>query len=113
MNGGHYMPFEEIGLLRLIPKSIIFEATDDIQFREILNQTLDLKGLKYIRTIRKAPEAVISRWRRFSKGYIELRHGEDVVIVASGIMVAPSIRVADEAAHENEDVTWFVPGSQW
>ena len=41
MNGGTHMPFEEIGLLRLIPKSIIFEATDDIQFREILNQTLD------------------------------------------------------------------------
>ena len=32
MNGGTHMPFEEIGLLRLIPKSIIFEATDDIQF---------------------------------------------------------------------------------
>ena len=28
MNGGTHMPFEEIGLLRLIPKSIIFEATD-------------------------------------------------------------------------------------
>ena len=96
MNGGTHMPFEEIGLLRLIPKSIIFEATDDIQFREILNQTLDLKGLKYIRTIRKAPEAVYQGGEDFSKGYIELRHGEDVVIVASGIMVAPSIRVADE-----------------
>ncbi|HGL2206390.1 MULTISPECIES: transketolase family protein [unclassified Streptococcus] len=96
MNGGTHMPFEEIGLLRLIPKSIIFEATDDIQFREILNQTLDLKGLKYIRTIRKAPEAVYQGGEDFSKGYVELRHGEDVVIVASGIMVAPSIRVADE-----------------
>lgn len=96
MNGGTHMPFEEIGLLRLIPKSIIFEATDDIQFREILNQTLDLKGLKYIRTIRKAPVPVYQGGEDFSKGYIELRHGEDVVIVASGIMVAPSIRVADE-----------------
>ncbi|HIH2977883.1 TPA: transketolase family protein [Streptococcus pneumoniae] len=96
MNGGTHMPFEEIGLLRLIPKSIIFEATDDIQFREILNQTLDLKGLKYIRTIRKAPVPVYQGGEDFSKGYIELRHGEDLVIVASGIMVAPSIRVADE-----------------
>lgn len=73
MNGGTHMPFEEIGLLRLIPKSIIFEATDDIQFREILNQTLDLKGLKYIRTIRKAPVPVYQGGEDFSKGYIELR----------------------------------------
>lgn len=57
---------------------------------------LDLKGLKYIRTIRKAPVPVYQGGEDFSKGYIELRHGEDLVIVASGIMVAPSIRVADE-----------------
>ena len=48
MNGGTHIPFERIWIVRLIPKSIIL-TTDDIQFRKIFNQTLDLKGLKYIR----------------------------------------------------------------
>ncbi|EPW31905.1 hypothetical protein SAG0068_09270, partial [Streptococcus agalactiae CCUG 44050] len=35
MNGGTHMPFEELGLLRLIPKATIFEVSDDIQFEAI------------------------------------------------------------------------------
>ncbi len=65
MNGGTHMPFEEIGLLRLIPKSIIFEAWCDIQFREILPDIRLKRGLKYIRTIRKAPVPVYQGGRFF------------------------------------------------
>ena len=65
---GHICHLKKLDCYVLIPKSIIFEATDDIQFREILNQTLELKGLKYIRTIRKAPEAVYQGGEDFSKG---------------------------------------------
>lgn len=70
MNGGTHMPFEELGLLRLIPKATIFEVSDDIQFEAILKQTLSIDGLKYIRTIRKAPTAVYEGCEDFSKGFI-------------------------------------------
>lgn len=58
MNGGTHMPFEDLGLLRLIPKAIVYEVSDDIQFKAVLKETLSLDGLKYIRTIRKKPEAI-------------------------------------------------------
>ena len=96
MNGGTHMPFEELGLMRLIPNITIFEASDDIQFEAVLKQTLEIEGLKYIRTIRKAPEVVYECGEDFSKGFIELKTGRDLTIFASGIMVAPCLRVARE-----------------
>lgn len=95
MNGGTHMPFEELGLLRLIPKATIFEVSDDIQFEAILKQTLSIDGLKYIRTIRKAPTAVYEGCEDFSKGFIQLRQGKDIALVASGIMVSRAIEAAD------------------
>lgn len=100
MNGGTHMPFEDLGLMRLIPQATIFEVSDDIQFKDILEQTLDIKGLKYIRTIRKAPERLYTVDQDFSKGYCQLRKGNDISIVASGILVAEALRAADLLAEK-------------
>ena len=70
MNGGTHMPFEEIGLLRLIPKATVFEVSDDLQFESVLKQTLELPGLKYIRTTRKSPVPIYDGSEDFSKGYV-------------------------------------------
>ncbi|GAA5361337.1 transketolase family protein [Streptococcus uberis] len=100
MNGGTHMPFEELGLIRLIPKATVFEVSDDIQFEAVLKETLDLEGLSYIRTTRKAPKPIYDGQEDFKKGYITLRPGEDIVVVASGIMVAEAMEVIDKLAEE-------------
>lgn len=73
MNGGTHMSFEELGLLRLVPNATVFEVSDDVQFESVLQQTLQLSGLKYIRTIRKKPAPLYKEDEDFSKGYIELK----------------------------------------
>ena len=88
MNGGTHMPFEEIGLTRLMPGATIFEVSDDIQLHAVLRQTLNLKGLKY----------------DFSKGFVELKSGEDLIIIATGIMVAPCLRIANELSKQGLDI---------
>lgn len=100
MNGGTHMPFEELGLMRLIPKARIYEVSDDIQFRAVLEETLEVDGLKYIRTIRKAPTAIYQGDEDFSKGYAILREGADATIVVSGIMVEQALVAADKLAKE-------------
>lgn len=87
MNGGTHMPFEDLGLLRLIPRAIVYEVSDDVQFKAVLKETLSLDGLKYIRTIRKKPKAIYQGYEDFSKGYCLLRQGEDLVLVCSGIII--------------------------
>ncbi len=68
MNGGTHMSFEELGLLRLVPNATVFEVSDDVQFESVLQQTLQLSGLKYIRTIRKKPAPYIRKMKISLKG---------------------------------------------
>ncbi len=96
MNGGTHMPFEELGLMRLIPKARVYEVSDDVQFQAVLKETIKLDGLKYIRTIRKAPMAIYQGGEDFSKGYCVLRQGEDMTLLASGIMVEQALKAADQ-----------------
>lgn len=96
MNGGTHMPFEELGLMRLIPKARIYEVSDDVQFQAVLKETIKVDGLKYIRTIRKAPTAIYQGGEDFSKGYCVLRQGEDMTLLASGIMVEQALKAADQ-----------------
>ncbi|MER0122724.1 transketolase C-terminal domain-containing protein [Streptococcus sp. ZJ100] len=98
MNGGTHMPFEDLGLMRLIPKARIYEVSDDVQFRAVLDETLETDGMKYIRTIRKAPTAIYHGGEDFSKGYCVLREGSAATIVASGIMVEQALKAADSLA---------------
>lgn len=104
MNGGTHMPFEEIGLMRLVPNAVVYEVCDDIQFDAVLKQTLDSQAFHYIRTTRKAPKAIYNGDEDFSKGYMQLRQGQEATIVASGIMVAEALEVADKLAKEGLEV---------
>ena len=104
MNGGTHMPFEELGLLRLVPNATVFEVSDDIQFESVLQQTLHLSGLKYIRTIRKKPSPLYKGDEDFSKGYINLKQGKDLTLVCCGIMVAPCLEVANSLEKEGYSV---------
>ncbi|HHT7792932.1 TPA: transketolase family protein [Streptococcus suis] len=96
MNGGTHMPFEELGLMRLIPKARVYEVSDDVQFQAVLKETIKVDGLKYIRTIRKAPTPIYQGGEDFSKGYCVLRQGEDMTLLASGIMVEQALKAADQ-----------------
>ncbi|HFR3796855.1 transketolase family protein [Streptococcus suis] len=104
MNGGTHMPFEDLGLMRLIPKARVYEVSDDVQFRAVLEETLTVDGLKYIRTIRKAPTAIYEGGEDFSKGYRVVREGDEAIIVASGIMVEQALLAAERLAEEGISV---------
>ncbi|HEM4539039.1 TPA: transketolase family protein [Streptococcus suis] len=96
MNGGTHMPFEELSLMRLIPKARVYEVSDDVLFQAVLKETIKVDGLKYIRTIRKAPTPIYQGGEDFSKGYCVLRQGEDMTLLASGIMVEQALKAADQ-----------------
>lgn len=104
MNGGTHMPFEDIGLMRLIPNARVYEVSDDLQFQAVLEETLGSSGLNYIRTIRKAPTPIYQGGEDFSKGYCVLREGADATIVASGIMVQEALQAAAVLAEKGVEV---------
>src|SRR5665648_102618 len=95
-NGGTHMPLEDIGLMRGIPEVTVIEPVDTVMLADILRQTKDMYGVFYIRLVRKKAEKIFMEGSTFEIGKAAaLRDGNDVTIMATGIMVAEALRAAD------------------
>ncbi|WP_246061646.1 transketolase family protein [Paenibacillus oralis] len=95
-NGGTHMAFEDLGLARLIPGAQVYEASDSTMLRYLLRKIEKEHGIHYIRTIRKNAVKLYPENEVFEAGKGKvLREGGDVAIIASGIMVAESLKAAD------------------
>lgn len=100
-NGGTHMPFEDMSIMRAIPKMVCFEPTDATMLAKALPQIIDYPGAVYIRMFRKKAEKIYDDGLDFKLGKaVTLREGKDVTLVASGIMVARALKAADELAAE-------------
>jgi len=95
-NGGTHMAFEDLGLVRLIPNAHVFEVSDATMLGYLLRKIEKEYGIHYIRTIRKHAIQIYDQNEVFESGKGKvLREGGDVTIIASGIMVAESLRAAE------------------
>lgn len=100
-NGGTHMPFEDMSIMRAIPKMVCFEPTDATMLAKALPQIIDYPGAVYIRMFRKKAEKIYDDGLDFKLGKaVTLREGRDVTLVASGIMVARALKAADELEAE-------------
>jgi transketolase len=91
-NGGTHMPFEDVGLMRLIPKCTVIEISDHVMFKDILKQVASIYGMHYIRIVRKNMEQIYKEDSTFKIGKgIVLREGKTVAIVATGIMIKEAL----------------------
>ncbi len=88
-NGGTHMPFEDMGVLRSIPQITLIELTDPVMAKNIIPQLEDVYGVYYLRMPRKSVIGVYEEGSSFEIGKgNQLTDGDDVTIIASGIMVA-------------------------
>jgi transketolase len=95
-NGGTHMPFEDMSLMRAVPKMVCFEPTDATMLEKALPQIIDYPGAVYIRMFRKKAEKIYDEGLDFKLGKaIEVRGGRDVTLIASGIMVDRALKAAE------------------
>jgi transketolase len=95
-NGGTHMPFEDMGVLRSIPYINLIEVTDPVMLADLIEQLSYLYGVYYLRLARKNTIGIYEENSKFEIGRGNLlRDGEDVTIVASGIMVHEALKAAD------------------
>lgn len=96
LNGGTHMSVEDIGVLRSIPRIVIFEPADAWQLAKALPTIVDYDGAVYIRLFRKkAPEIYRDNYVFNMKKADILTEGTDVTIFSSGIMVSESLNAAN------------------
>lgn len=96
-NGGTHMSMEDVSIMRNIPGMIVYEPVDSVQLENIFPQILAHEGPVYIRLLRKNPVKIYEAGETFNlgKGKV-LKEGEDVTIIASGIMVAEALEAEQQ-----------------
>jgi len=103
-NGGTHMPFEDMALYRALPGATVIDISDISQFEDVLRQSVDRPGVKYIRFPRKNCVKLYEDGAHFEIGKgVVLREGADAVIFASGIMAAKAMKAAETLKNEGID----------
>ena len=96
LNGGTHMAFEDLGLMRTIPKLIVFEPSDPISLKKLMRACVEHKGCTYMRLHRSFADVLYDETDDFElgKGKI-LREGKDVALLATGVvMVNEALKAA-------------------
>ncbi len=106
-NGGTHMPFEDMALYRALPDAYVFDITDTAMLIDLLEQCINIHGVKYIRCPRKTNKKMYEDGTEFEIGHgiITKENGEDAVIIACGIMVAMAMEAAELLEKEGIHVT--------
>ena len=96
-NGGTHMPFEDIGMMRLIPGLVIVEPSDIVSCEALVRAAAAHDGSMYIRLHRKGSNALYTDTSEIElgKGNV-LADGTDVTIIASGFVMVPEALKAAE-----------------
>ncbi|MCA4822642.1 transketolase family protein [Serratia sp. JUb9] len=100
-NGGTHMSFEDMGIVRGLAHSVVLEVTDATMFADILRQLMTQEGFYWVRTTRKQATRIYQDGAQFTigKGNL-LRDGEDITLIANGIMVAEALQAAQMLARQ-------------
>jgi len=102
VNGGTHMPFEDMAIMRAVPKMICFEPTDATMMQKALPEIIDTPSAVYVRMFRKKAAKIYDDTLEFKLGKaITLKDdGEDVTLIASGIMVERALEAAKALAEQ-------------
>ena len=104
-NGGTHMPFEDMGVLRSIPKITLIEPTDTVMLKDIITQLASLYGVYYVRMSRKNVANIYAEGSKFEIGRGNvINEGRDVTVFASGIMVVEALKAASQLSMEKISV---------
>lgn len=98
-NGGTHMPFEDLGIMRVIPGISVMEPTDGVMLRSLIAQMANTYGVQYLRFPRRAVPRIYAEGSEFTIGEsVLLRDGADASVIAGGIMVIEALKAAEVLA---------------
>lgn len=105
VNGGTHMSFEDMAILRSIPNMVIYDVVDDVQLVQAIEQLLDYNGPVYIRIPRKLSVTIFDenyKYNLFKSDVV--KKGNDITIIATGIMVNESLKAIEMLEKEGISV---------
>lgn len=98
-NGGTHMAFEDVGIMRSIPKITIIEPSDTVMMKVLTKKISEIYGVFYVRFPRKQTIRIYEPGSDFKIGKaVVLREGKDVTLLGSGLTVSECLKAADMLA---------------
>lgn len=100
-DGASHQCCEDIALMRTIPGMVILNPADDIEARAAVFAAAAHDGPVYLRFGRLAVPRIFDESYAFEIGKaVQLREGEDVTIIATGLMVNEALMAQEELMKE-------------
>ena len=98
-DGASHQCCEDFAVMRTIPGMVVMSPADDVEARAMVKAAYEYVGPVYIRFGRAAVPVVHEEGMHFEIGKGEvIRDGNDVAIIANGLMVYEAIVAAEELA---------------
>lgn len=96
LNGGTHMGIEDVGIIRSIPQTVIYEPLDEVQLRKAIPVINDYYGCVYIRMFRKDLPIYTPENYEFNlfKANV-MQEGSDLTIFATGIMIDTAFKASE------------------
>jgi transketolase len=111
-DGGSHQSIEDIAIMRAIPGMTVLVPADGPQTAAMIKAAADYQGPVYIRMGRSAVPTIYDENYRFAWGKAEvLREGADLVVMATGIMVAEALAAAADLEAQGISATVVNVGS--
>lgn len=103
-DGATHQCNEDIALMRAIPGMTVIVPCDDIEARQAVFAAAEIKGPVYLRFGRLAVPVINDESYKFEVGKaVELKKGNDVTIIATGLMVSRALDAA-KMLEENKGI---------
>ncbi len=100
-DGSSHQAVEDIAIMRSLPRMTVVVPADDVEAYAATIALAEHEGPAYLRVARLASPTVHDEDYRFELGKADLlRDGDDVTIVACGMMVGRSLEAAEALAAE-------------
>lgn len=95
-DGGSHQSIEDIALMRVIPNMTVLSPADAVETEKMMDAALEINGPVYIRLGRSDVPVLFDENYVFEVGKAGLlKSGEDVTIIATGMMVGPAMEAAE------------------
>ena len=95
-DGATHQCIEDISLMRTIPGMVVINPCDAIEAKQAVKAALEHNGPVYLRFCRLATENIHNEDFKFEIGKgVEIKDGNDVTIVATGIVLEFALKAAE------------------
>ena len=100
-DGATHQALEEMAIMRVLPRMTVIAPADYYETKKAVIQSIDIDGPVYIRFGREKVPVVTGEDAPFEIGKANtVREGDDVTIIANGLMVAGALDAATKLAEE-------------